>query len=687
MGFDEDDVDQSWESWRDLFLITVESFIPKIKLKDAKSPKWIDSEIIKLSKQKNRLWKRAKQSNSPMLWDNYRAKRKQIKTATKRKYRDFLMNMQTNLKVDPKKFWSFYAAKTKSARIPKVVCFGDQKASTPAAKANLFNRFFASVFQKPNLHSTTINTQAVAGNELHLIQTSIEEVTKELKAINPSKAHGPDQIPGRLLTECASEIAPSLMRLINLSLRVGCVPKDWKCANIVPVLKKANKEDVTNYRPISLLNLVSKIAERCVFAQFYSFIAANIHPLQHGFVKGRSTVTQLLDTVHRVTSAIDQGVQTDVAFLDFSKAFDSVSHPHLISKLDQFGIKGPLLQWFTSYLDNRVQRVVIDGKNSEWLPVTSGVPQGSLLGPALFVLFINDMPRAVSHCSTLALFADDAKCFRTIRSASDCALFQGDINNLVEWSDVWKMTFNMDKCSLCTITRKRNPIIYDYNMRGKALKRVEAQRDLGVLVTCDARFNEHIYAQVNQANKMLGFIRRTLGSRSDQFLPTFRSLYVALVRSHLEYASEIWSPKSLTLIKHIESVQRRATRLLLPNLTYNERLQQLNLLPLVYRREVRDLTTFYKLKCGLYNYSTERYFNFCSDKRLRSYSSNKLKINKVRTELFKGTFFNRLPYLWNNLPERLRTSNFSLSLFKKHCNDFYKTMSFDPDHPHVTWMM
>ena len=125
-------------------------------------------------------------------------------------------------------------------------------------------------------------------------------------------------------------------------------------------------------------------------------------------------------------------------------------------------------------------------------------------------------------------------------------------------------------------------------MRGKALNRVEAQRDLGALITCDARFNEHIYAQVNKANKMLGFIRRSLSSRSDQFLPTFRSLYVDLVRSHLEYASEIWNPKSVTLIKLVEGVQRRATRLLLPNLTYNERLQQLNLLPLVYQREVKD---------------------------------------------------------------------------------------------------
>ena len=207
--------------------------------------------IVKLSSyqsKSNAYGRELSKSNSPILWDNYRAKRKQIKTATKRKYHDFLMNMQTNLKNDPKKFWSFYGANTKSARIPKVVCFGDQKASIPAAKANLFNRFFASVFQKPNLHTTT-STQTATDNELHLIQTSIEEATKELKTINPSKAYGPDQIPGRLLKECTSEMAPSLTRLINLSLRVGCVPKDWKCANIVPVLKKVTKRRLSTTDP------------------------------------------------------------------------------------------------------------------------------------------------------------------------------------------------------------------------------------------------------------------------------------------------------------------------------------------------------------------------------------------------------------------------------------------------------
>ena len=227
------------------------------------------------------------------------------------------------LKDDPKKFWSFYGVKQ------NLQGFLKRSALVIRRLLHLYPSLTCSIaslplcFRSPICIQQQARTQLATDNELHLIQTSIEEVTKALKAINPSKAYGPDQIPGRLLKECTSEIAPSLTRLINLSLRVSHVPKDWKRANIVPVFKKGNKEDIINYRPIFLLSLVSKIAERCVFDHLFSFIAGNIYPLQHGFVKGHSTITQLLDTVHRITSAIDQGIPTDFAFLDFSKAFDS----------------------------------------------------------------------------------------------------------------------------------------------------------------------------------------------------------------------------------------------------------------------------------------------------------------------------------------------------------------------------
>lgn len=683
--FDCNDIDQCWECWRDLFLTTVDTFVPKLKIRDSKSPKWIDGEIIKLSKHKDKLWKLAKNSNLPSDWDKYRDIRKQVKTATKRKYRTFLKNLQDNLKDDPKQFWSFYRAKTKAARIPKVVNLGREKASTSPAKAAIFNKYFASVFQKSDYHKpTTTPSSSPSDNELHLIQVSMEEVLKALEAIDTSKACGPDQIPGRLLKECANEIAPSLTHLINLSLRLGHVPREWKCANVVPVFKKGNKEDVTNYRPISLLSLVDKIVERCVFDKFFPFLADRIYHLQHGFMKGRSTVTQLLEIVHILTQAIDQGNQTDIAFLDFSKAFDSVSHSLLVHKLHHAGIKGPLLQWFASYLHDRKQRVVIDGKSSEWLSVSSGVPQGSILGPALFVLFINDMPNVISNSSTLALFADDAKCLRIIKSVSDCVELQADIDNLTMWSVIWKLAFNIQKCAISTMSRKRSPIKYDYNIGDCSLKRVEEQRDLGVIMTSNAKFHEHIHAVVSKANKMLGLIRRTL-TRDERLLPTLKTLYVALVRSHLEYASEVWSPTSVTLIKLIEGVQRRATRLLLPDLSYCERLQRLDLLPLVYRREIKDLTTFHKMIIGQYDCNFQSYIEFCSDKRLRSFAQGKLKTARCKSELFKGSFFNRIVYLWNNLPENLRTTSHSPSSFKLLCENHYKLLNFNPERLNVSW--
>ena len=205
------------------------------------------------------------------------------------------------------------------------------------------------------------------------------------------------------------------------------------------------------------------------------------------------------------------------------------------------------------------QRVMLDGKCSEWLSVTSGVPQGFILGPVLFVLFINDMPDVVSEPSTLALFADDAKCLRAINDDGDCVALQDDLNNLSDWSVKWKLNFNVEKCTISTITRKRNPVLSSYTIAQCPIKRVNEQRDLGIHISSNATFNEHTYTQECKASKMLGLIRRTV-SRDKRLLPTIRSLYITLVRSHLEYAWEVWIPKSVTLIKLIERVQRRATR-------------------------------------------------------------------------------------------------------------------------------
>ena len=230
---------------------------------------------------------------------------------------------------------------------------------------------------------------------------------------------------------CAEEIAPSLTKSFNTSLEIGSFPERWKDANLVPTHKASSKSLVSNYRGISLLDVLSKLLERQVYDGILHIICPHLSQWQHGFLPGKSTVSQLSQVIHYFGRALENRQQVDVIYLDFSNAFDRVSHCKLLFKLECLGIKGSLLSWFRSYLTNRRQRAVIDNISSEFLPVTSGVPQGSILGPLLFLIFINDMPNVISRDTSLHLFADDSKCFHLILGRKDGDELQDDLNNLL----------------------------------------------------------------------------------------------------------------------------------------------------------------------------------------------------------------------------------------------------------------
>ena len=218
--------------------------------------------------------------------------------------------------------------------------------------------------------------------------------------------------------------------------------------------KRENKADVTNYRFISLLPILSKIQEKCVLKRLLPHISEALFPMQHGFIKGLSCTTQLLQVFHEIGNKLDKGMETDIIYHDFSKAFDSVCHQKLLWKLLYFGIDGPLLKWFESYLSARKQRVVINGTYSSWSEVKSGVIQGSILGPVLFLMFVNDMPE-VLRSSNLAMFADDSKCFKAIRSFSDCSALQTDLSALNSRSVENEIYFQPSKCHNLRISRKQ----------------------------------------------------------------------------------------------------------------------------------------------------------------------------------------------------------------------------------------
>ena len=288
------------------------------------------------------------------------------------------------------------------------------------------------------------------------------------------------------MKECFRELSHPLSTLFNLSFRLGVVPQEWKRVNITPVFKSDNKNLVENYRSVSLLSVISKCEEKILYNAIFSHVASYLNDWQHGFTKGRSCVTQPVLTHHYWSKALD------AIFLDFSKAFDKVSHLILMQKLCNFGVSGCLLNWCRDYLSNSEQRVVKDGKSSDWRPIPSGVPQGSLLGPLLFVIFINDLPDVVSPTSLVALYADDCKTSRVIQQPCDHESLQDDLNSLVSWSRLNHMSFKTKKCKLMRITKNCSPIFAPLQLGGTTLEITAEFSDLGLLTNHKLSWNFHI---------------------------------------------------------------------------------------------------------------------------------------------------------------------------------------------------
>ncbi|CAB3990815.1 Hypothetical predicted protein, partial [Paramuricea clavata] len=236
---------------------------------------------------------------------------------------------------------------------------------------------------------------------------------------------------------------------------------------------------------------------------------------------------------------------SDIIYLDFAKAFDSVDHQILLRKLKSYGVTGRLLDWFRDYLSGRTQRVVVEGVPSSWVPVISGVPQGSILGPILFAVFINDLPEVISNGSSEAMYADDTKLFRNINSTTDGDCLQESLSNLDTWSHDNNIKFNALKCKVLSVTRKKYPVTYNYHLGSSSLLRVRKEKDLGIIVTDNLLWNSHIQMITAKANKMLGLLKRTCPLLTETKIR--RSLYLSLVQSKLCYGTEIWSPFNVSL--------------------------------------------------------------------------------------------------------------------------------------------
>ena len=412
-----------------------------------------------------------------------------------------------------KKFYTYVKAKRTEAASVYPLKVDGQLVTDPKGQAEALNKQFQSVFN-PSSPCTPEDFESRTGLSLHPggptcpnITVAEEGVKKLLRNLKTRKAPGPDGISPRVLRELADELAPCLTLLFQSSLNTGIVQQDWRTAHVTPIFKKGERYRPENYRPISLTSIPGKILEHIIVHHIMSFAESNniFCREQHGFRKKRSCVSQLVGLLDDITHDKEKGQQVDMIVMDFAKAFDKVSHSLLTHKLQHYGITGSINSWIHSFLSNRKQAVVVDGATSDFVPVESGVPQGSVLGPCLFLLFINDLPKGLT--STVRLFADDTACHRTITDETDQQALQNDLDLLARWEEKWKMAFHPDKCEVLQFGNRWKTT---YKLRDHPLKSPSETKYLGVTISTDLSWKKHTNIVATKANKTLGFLRRNL---------------------------------------------------------------------------------------------------------------------------------------------------------------------------------
>ena len=616
-----------------------------------KRAKWVNRAVIRSRRAKAKAWQRMKLRDNEHSRQAYQLKLKKSVEINRQAKLNFEQKLAKNIKVDSKSFYSYVRSVQRCRDKVGPLKDADGKIiNDDECAANHLNDYFCSVFTVENLDNVPQPKQVYQGDEqesLSKVWISADDVKNRLEKLRTDKSSGVDEIHPMLLRELRDEIAQPLAELFKASLETGVVPEDWRSANITSLFKKGRRCDSKNYRPISLTSIVCKILESVIKDEVVKHLDRFklIKDSQHGFTKGRSCLTNLLEFFEEVTSILDGGKPVDVIYLDFAKAFDKVPHSRLIRKLQSHGIQGQVLKWIEGWLKGRKQRVSLNGRFSKWCEVLSGVPQGSVLGPLLFLIFINDIDDDV--ISKLCKFADDTKVGRAVGSEDEVNILRNDLKKLCEWAKDWQMLFNVDKCVV--IHFGMNNKRAEYLMEGNRLKQSDGERDLGVIISSSGKPSEQCLAAAKKANRMLGLIKRNFKSRSKDVVVR---LYKTLVRPRLEYCVQSWCPYLQKDIAVLEKVQRRATKMILACRTdsYEDRLKYTELTSLECRRRRGDMIEVFKLLNGVekidYNILIQR-----AEKTGRRGHSYKLVKHRARLDLRKFYFSNRVVNTWNSLPE------------------------------------
>jgi hypothetical protein len=614
---------------------------------------WFNHNCDLLRKNLLHAWKNFKKNPCPSSKQEYKHKKNAYQAALKQARRNFQLRINEDItnSTSSSDWWS-HIRKLQPRSTPPILTMRSTDSSIsadPNQIANTLNEFFASHSKtKPSADPPPLPSVESIGDPTF----SRQSVLSLLRNLSPQKATGPDGIPNILLKNCALSLAFPLAVLFRQSYSTGIFPTLWKSASVVPIHKSGARDDPSNYRPISLLPAISKVMETIVNNHLKRMLEERklLSPKQFGFRCSRSTCDLLAILTQKWSDALDQSGSVLLVTLDIAKAFDRVWHAGLKCKFPAFGVHDKLFNWLINYLDNRNQCVLIDGCSSNKLPISAGVPQGSVLGPTLFLMFINDI---TSTClNPLYLFADDNSLFRIIRSdetlESATTELQKDLDSLAQWTENWNARFNPTKCEVLLITRKHftgglKPLMM-YNQK---IPEVNSLRLLGMRINSTLSFDEHIQNLAVRGSRALGSLCRASSCLSSH---TCTILYKALVRSTIEYGCPIWGGAAQTWLAKLDTIQNRAIRLL-----KLKDPQSHNVVPLEIRRKTASMLLFRKHLLHppdpqdmLISRSIPRAHHYA----IRNINNHKYKVEPIRSRTAQhfNSFIPRVHRLWNTLP-------------------------------------
>lgn len=547
------DVESAFDYFFELINSLIVENIPKVRIRrNNNRPKWWTREWQQKKNKRDKMYKRKPKGQTTA---EYTQALKEFNELDEKLNKDYIDRVQENIIDNPSEFWSYAKIGKKTAAYPLEMQYNGRKCDNPQEIVEMFADYFEGLYVKDD---DPYEFDEVYGHEpdnAWEVDLTMLDIEKAIKTLDEKSSAGPDNISPIVIKECADVLVWPLWILHQKSMELGKISSKLKISRVVPVYKKKGKKmDVKNYRITAISSVIMRIYESAVQLKLLTYLDPRLSNTQHGFRPKRSITTNLMNLSIAAHDAFSKGQQLDTFYGDFENAFDKLWHRILIVKIKSFGIGKKTAKWLFEFVVGREFYVKIANFVSRIYRSSSGVPAGSILGPTMFLIGVNDIADCVIHALAL-LFADDIKLAMMVNSVADVRCLQSDINNVVQWSQLNRLPFNLVKCEIITYTRCNDPLYAEYSMGDHIVERKDEIRDLGILV--DLRFTliAHRERMITKARQSLGYIKSI--SKGQFGLRALKVLYMSYVRSKLEFGSVIWDPYQITYSDDIESVQKQ----------------------------------------------------------------------------------------------------------------------------------